>query len=224
MSPFSNRWYRRGRFTNAGSLTWRAILSPALCPSGELCPCVGRRDMPVWLLLPFNQQPSKNPWLALHVSGSKTCFLRPNRSVWPLHCGRVPGREARSMVSGEPRGDGVSGAQRTPHGRHPTWSCHNQSRHAKMEAGGVWRAADLFKDDGIWQPCNVLSCNLYSSIHTHTSVCLLFAASFLSIASVLKSLYISLNSSWRGCFFLFFFFQLPKHTCSSNINMNTNPW
>lgn len=43
-----NRWYHRGRFPNATSLAWRDVLSPVLCPSGSLCPCVAEKDVPIW--------------------------------------------------------------------------------------------------------------------------------------------------------------------------------
>lgn len=109
-----------------------------------------------------------------------------------------------------------------PSGRHVddippgavTRTRQNQSRHAKMEAAGVWRAADLFKDDGIWQPCNVLSCNLYFSIHTHThlSPCVVYFLLLLfSLSLPFLNLFTSLSVQPDGGVFIFIFSIAKAH-------------
>lgn len=79
-----------------------------------------------------------------------------------------------------------------------------------MDAAGVWRAADLFKDDWIWQPYNVLCCpiiHISLSIYTHTSVsCVVYLLLLLfSLSLLFLNLFTSLSvqPDWGVFFFLF---------------------
>lgn len=62
-TEFSNRWYHRGRFINATSLTWRDILSPVLCPSGRLVPMCGQERHANLVIADIQPAAFGNPWL-----------------------------------------------------------------------------------------------------------------------------------------------------------------
>lgn len=94
-------------------------LSLVLCPSGRLYPCVGKKDMPVFIA---HIQPATfgKPWLfccrAFFTLGGSMAFFRTIKSK----CGTVTlwqsfRWETELSVWGELRDDRVSGAQLMPH-------------------------------------------------------------------------------------------------------------